>query len=594
MPTYTAPIQDMKFLLNEVLDIEQYSALPKFENAPKDLADDILEAASKFASGVLQPLNMVGDIEGCKRNDDGSVDTPTGFKDAFDQFVENGWPLLGADQEYGGMDLPQVLGIAVSEMMSTANMSFAMYPGLTRGAVEAITAGGTPEQKAKYLPKMSSCEWGGTMNLTESHCGTDLGLLKSKAVPQADGSYKVTGEKIFISSGEHDLTDNIIHMVLARIEGAPAGTKGISLFIVPKVMVNDDGSLGERNSMICSSIEHKMGIHGNSTCTLNFDAATGYLIGEENKGLRLMFIMMNAARLGTGMQGLCQAEAAYQNALEYAKDRLQGRSLTGPKNPDGVADPIIVHPDVRRMLLEQKAFAEGSRAFLYWLSLHNTLEDVATDAAVKEKAGDYMALLTPVAKAYVTDGGYKSATNAQQIFGGHGYIEETGASQFVRDARIAMIYEGANGVQALDLVGRKLALHGGRPLFSFIAELDAFIADNAGDKQLEPFLDGLKGVRENLDEATNWLMENGLSNFDNAGAGSFDFLQLLGLTSMAYMWAKMAKAALAKYGSDDPFYANKLLTGKFFLARILPDAAMHLTKIKSGTEPLMAMSADGF
>ncbi|MBL4616714.1 MAG: acyl-CoA dehydrogenase C-terminal domain-containing protein, partial [Robiginitomaculum sp.] len=424
--------------------------------------------------------------------------------------------------------------------------------------------------------------------------GTDLGLLKSKAVPQADGSYKVTGEKVFISSGEHDLTDNIIHMVLARIEGAPAGTKGISLFIVPKVMVNDDGSLGERNSMICSSIEHKMGIHGNSTCTLNFDAATGYLIGEENKGLRLMFIMMNAARLGTGMQGLCQAEAAYQNALEYAKDRLQGRSLTGPKNPDGVADPIIVHPDVRRMLLEQKAFAEGSRAFLYWLSLHNTLEDVATDAAVKEKAGDYMALLTPVAKAYVTDGGYKSATNAQQIFGGHGYIEETGASQFVRDARIAMIYEGANGVQALDLVGRKLALHGGRPLFSFIAELDAFIADNAGDKQLEPFLDGLKGVRENLDEATNWLMENGLSNFDNAGAGSFDFLQLLGLTSMAYMWAKMAKAALAKYGSDDPFYANKLLTGKFFLARILPDAAMHLTKIKSGTEPLMAMSADGF
>ncbi|MCF6293382.1 MAG: acyl-CoA dehydrogenase C-terminal domain-containing protein [Robiginitomaculum sp.] len=594
MPTYTAPIQDMKFLLNEVLDIEQYSALPRFENAPKDLADDILEAASKFASGVLQPLNMVGDIEGCTRHDDGSVGTPTGFKDAFDQFVENGWPLLGADQEYGGMDLPQVLGIVVSEMMSTANMSFAMYPGLTRGAVEAITAGGTPEQKAKYLPKMSSCEWGGTMNLTESHCGTDLGLLKSKAVPQADGSYKITGEKIFISSGEHDLTDNIIHMVLARIEGAPAGTKGISLFIVPKVMVNDDGSLGERNSMICSSIEHKMGIHGNSTCTLNFDAATGYLIGEENKGLRLMFIMMNAARLGTGMQGLCQAEAAYQNALEYAKDRLQGRSLTGPKNPDGVADPIIVHPDVRRMLLEQKAFAEGARAFLYWLSLHNTLEDVATDEAVKEKAGDYMALLTPVAKAYVTDGGYKSATNAQQIFGGHGYIEETGASQFVRDARIAMIYEGANGVQALDLVGRKLALHGGRPLFSFIAELDAFIADNAGDKQLDPFLDGLKEARENLNEATTWLMENGLSNFDNAGAGSFDFLQLLGLTSMAYMWAKMAKAALVKSGSDDPFYANKLLTGKFFLARILPDAAMHLTKIKSGAEPLMAMSADGF
>jgi len=594
MPTYSAPVRDMKFLLNEVLDISQYSDLPKFKDAPQDLADDILEAAAKFAEGVLQPLNMVGDIEGCTRHDDGSVATPPGFKDAFDQFVENGWPLLGAETEYGGMNLPQVLGIAVSEMMSTANMSFAMYPGLTRGAVEAITAGGTPEQKAKYLPKMSSCEWGGTMNLTEPHCGTDLGLLKSKAVPQADGSYKITGEKIFISSGEHDLTDNIIHMVLARIEGAPAGTKGISLFIVPKVIVNDDGSLGERNSMICSSIEHKMGIHGNSTCTLNFDEATGFLIGEENKGLRLMFIMMNAARLGTGMQGLCQAEAAYQNALSYAKDRLQGRSLTGPKNPDGPADPIIVHPDVRRMLLEQKAFAEGARAFLYWLSLHNTLEDVATDEAVKEKAGDYMALLTPVAKAYVTDGGYKSATNAQQIFGGHGYIEETGASQFVRDARIAMIYEGANGVQALDLVGRKLALHGGRPLFSFIAELDAFIADNARNDELAPFLDGLKDARENLNEATTWLMENGLSNFDNAGAGSFDFLQLLGLTSMAYMWAKMAKAALAKSDSDDPFYANKLHTGRFFLARILPDAAAHLAKIKSGAEPLMAMHADGF
>ncbi len=594
MPTYTAPIQDMKFLLNEVLDISQYSDLPKFENAPEDLADDILEAAAKFASGVLQPLNMVGDIEGCTRHDDGSVSTPSGFKDAFDQFVENGWPLLGAEQEYGGMDLPQVLGIAVSEMMSTANMSFAMYPGLTRGAVEAITAGGTDEQKAKYLPKMSSCEWGGTMNLTEPHCGTDLGLLKTKAIPQDDGSYKITGEKIFISSGEHDLTENIIHMVLARIEGAPAGTKGISLFIVPKVMVNDDGSLGERNSMICSSIEHKMGIHGNSTCTLNFDDATGYLIGEENKGLRLMFVMMNAARLGTGMQGLCQAEAAYQNALEYAKERLQGRSLTGPKNPDGAADPIIVHPDVRRMLLEQKAFAEGARAFLYWLSLHNTLEDVANDDAVKEKAGDYMALLTPVAKAYVTDGGYKSATNAQQIFGGHGYIEETGASQFVRDARIAMIYEGANGVQALDLVGRKLALHGGRPLFSFIAEIDAFIAEHEQNKELAAFLDGLKGAKENLSEATTWLMENGLSNFDNAGAGSHDFLQLLGLTSMAYMWAKMAKAALEKADSDDPFYANKLHTGRFFLARILPDASAHLAKIKSGAEPLMAMSEDGF
>ncbi len=594
MPTYSPPVRDMKFLLNEVLDISQYGHLPRFEEAPRDLADAILEEAAKFAEGVLQPINLSGDEEGCTRNDDGSVTTPSGFKDAFDQFVENGWPLMGAEEQYGGQNLPQVLGIAVSEMFSSANQSFAMYPGLTRGAVEAITAGGTPEQKAKYLPKMSSCEWGGTMNLTESHCGTDLGMLKSKAVPQADGSYKITGEKIFISSGEHDLTDNIIHMVLARIEGAPAGTKGISLFIVPKVMVNEDGSLGERNSMICSSIEHKMGIHGNSTCTLNFDEATGYLIGEENKGLRLMFVMMNAARLGTGMQGLCQAEAAYQNASAYAKDRIQGRSLTGPKNPDGPADPIIVHPDVRRMLLEQKAFAEGARAFLYWLSLHNTLEDVSDDEATKEKAGDYMALLTPVAKAYVTDGGYKSATNAQQVFGGHGYIEETGASQFVRDARIAMIYEGANGVQALDLVGRKLAMHGGRPLFSFIAELDAFIADNGGNAELDPFLDGLKGAREALNESTTWLMENGLTNFDNAGAGSHDFLQLLGLTCLSYMWAKMAKVALAQGDSDDPYYANKLHTGRFFLARMLPDIGSHLAKIKSGADPLMAMAEDGF
>lgn len=594
MPTYSAPVRDMKFLLNEVLDISQYGHLPRFEEAPKDLADAILEEAAKFAEGVLQPINLSGDEEGCTRHDDGSVSTPKGFKAAFDQFVENGWPLLGAEPQYGGQNLPQVLGIACSEMFSAANQSFAMYPGLTRGAVEAITVGGTPEQKAKYLPKMSSCEWGGTMNLTESHCGTDLGLLKSKAVPQADGSYKITGEKIFISSGEHDLTDNIIHMVIARIEGAPSGTKGISLFIVPKIMVNEDGSLGERNSMICSSIEHKMGIHANSTCTLNFDGATGYLIGEANKGLRLMFVMMNAARLGTGMQGLCQAEAAYQNALAYAKDRIQGRSLTGPKNPDGPADPIIVHPDVRRMLLEQKAFIEGSRAFLYWLSLHNTLEDVSDDDVLREKAGDYMALLTPVAKAYVTDGGYQCATHAQQIFGGHGYIEETGASQFVRDARIAMIYEGANGVQALDLVGRKLAMHGGRPLISFGAEIDGFIDENTGNAELEPFLDGLKTSHEQLNEATSWLMENGLSNFDNAGAGSHDFLQLLGLTSMAYMWAKMAKVALVNADSDDPFYANKLLTGKFFLARILPNAAAHLVKIKSGAEPLMTMTADGF
>jgi 3-(methylsulfanyl)propanoyl-CoA dehydrogenase len=593
MPSYTPPVRDMKFLLHEMLEIEQYADLPKFSEAPRDLADAIMDEAAKFAEGVLQPLNQVGDQKGCVRNDDGSVTTPPGFKDAFDQFVQNGWPLLGADPEFGGQGLPGVLGIAVSEMMSTANTSFAMYPGLTRGAVEAILAGGTDEQKQKYLPKMTACEWGGTMNLTEPHCGTDLGLLKTKAVPQADGTYQITGQKIFISSGEHDLTDNIIHMVLARIEGAPAGTKGISLFIVPKFMVNEDGTLGERNGVSCGSIEHKMGIHGNSTCTMNFDDAKGFLIGEENKGLRLMFVMMNAARLGTGMQGLCQSEASYQNAVTYAKDRLQGRSLTGPKNPDGPADPIIVHPDVRRMLLEHKSVTEGCRAFLYWTALHGDLEDLSPDEKVREKAGDYMALMTPVIKAYLTDRGYHNATNAQQIYGGHGYIEEWGMSQFVRDARIGMIYEGANGVQALDLVGRKLAMHGGRPIMTFIGELDAFIAEHENDEGMKPFIEGMRTSRERLNTAVTWLMENSLSNFDNAGAGSHDFLHLFALTALSYMWAKMAKVALAKNG-DEPYYAAKLKTGAFFLSHVLPATASHLARIEAGAENLMALDASEF
>lgn len=593
MPTYSPPVQDMKFLLHEVLDIAQYGELEKFNEAPRDLADAILDEAAKFAQGVLQPLNQIGDQKGCVRNDDGSVTTPPGFKEAFDQFVENGWPLLGAEQEWGGQGLPGVLGIAVSEMMSTANTAFAMYPGLTRGAVEAILAGGTDAQKQKYLPNMTSCAWGGTMNLTEPHCGTDLGLLKTKAVPQADGSYAITGQKIFISSGEHDLTDNIIHMVLARIEGAPEGTKGISLFIVPKFMVGDDGALGARNGVSCGSIEHKMGIHGNSTCTMNFDDATGFLIGEANKGLRLMFVMMNAARLGTGMQGLCQSEASYQNAVSYAKERIQGRSLTGPKNADGPADPIIVHPDVRRMLLESKSVTEGCRAFLYWTALQGDLEELATDDKVREKAGDYMALLTPVIKAYLTDRGYYNATNAQQIYGGHGYIEEWGMSQFVRDARIGMIYEGANGVQALDLVGRKLAMHGGRPIMSFIGELDAFIVEHKDVDGLGPYIDGLSAAREDLNTATMWLMENSMSNFDNAGAASHEFLHLFALTALSYMWARMAKTALAKTG-DEPFYAAKLKTGAFFLSHVLPATKLHLGKIEVGADTLMALTVDEF
>ena len=593
MPSYTAPVRDMQFLLHEVLDIAQYGDLPKFSEAPRDLADAILDEAAKFAQGVLQPLNQIGDEKGCVRHEDGSVTTPPGFKDAFDQFVENGWPLLGADPEFGGQGLPGVLGIAVSEMMSTANTAFAMYPGLTRAAVEAIQAGGTKEQKQKYLPKMVPCHWGGTMNLTEPHCGTDLGLLKTKAVPQPDGSYHITGQKIFISSGEHDLTDNIIHMVLARIEGAPEGTKGISLFIVPKFLVKEDGSLGERNGVMCGSIEHKMGIHGNSTCTMNYDDATGYLIGKENKGLRLMFVMMNAARLGTGMQGLCQSEVSYQNAVTYAKDRLQGRSLTGPKNPDGPADPIIVHPDVRRMLLEAKSVTEGCRAFLYWTALHGDLEDLCPDEKVRQRSADYMALMTPVVKAYMTDRGYYNATNAQQVYGGHGYIEEWGMSQFVRDARIGMIYEGANGVQALDLVGRKLAMHGGRPIMTFFAELDGFIADHDGDEGLKPFIDGMRTARERLNAATTWLMENSLSDFDNAGAGSMAFLHLFALTALSYMWAKMAKVALAKKGKE-PFYETKLKTGRFFLDHVLPETEVHLARVQAGAASLMALSADEF
>ncbi len=593
MPTYSPPVRDMKFLLHEVLEIAQYGDLPGFDEAPQDLADAILDEAAKFAEGVLQPLNQIGDQKGCVRNDDGSVTTPPGFKDAFDQFVENGWPLLGAEAEWGGQGLPGVLGIAVGEMMSTANTAFAMYPGLTRGAVEAILAGGTDAQKQTYLPNMTSCKWGGTMNLTEPHCGTDLGLLKTKAVPQADGTYAITGQKIFISSGEHDLTENIIHMTLARIEGAPEGTKGISLFIVPKFMVNDDGSLGVRNGVSCGSIEHKMGIHGNSTCTMNFDDAKGFLIGEENKGLRLMFVMMNAARLGTGMQGLCQSEASYQNAVTYAKERIQGRSLTGPKNADGPADPIIVHPDVRRMLLEHKSVTEGCRAFLYWTALHGDLEEISPDEKVREKAGDYMALLTPVIKAYLTDRGYYNATNAQQIYGGHGYIEEWGMSQFVRDARIGMIYEGANGVQALDLVGRKLAMHGGRPIMTFLGELDAFIADNQDDAALKPFIDGLANARADLNTATTWLMENSLSNFDNAGAASHEFLHLFALTSLAYMWARMAKVSLPKANAE-PFYATKIKTGAFFLSHVLPATKLHLQKIEAGADTLMALAADEF
>lgn len=597
MPTYKAPLREYRFLLREVLELDRYSNLPGFADAPMDVIEQVLEEGAKFCEEVLAPLNKVGDEHGCTRREDGSVETPPGFKQAYDRFVEAGWPSLSSDPEYGGQGLPHIVALAWNEMVASANMAFGMYPGLSHGAYEAIHRHGSEEQKKLYLPKLVSGEWTGTMNLTEPHCGTDLGLLRTKAVPHADGAYRITGQKIFISAGEHDLAANIVHLVLARIEGAPAGTKGISLFIVPKYLVNPDGSLGARNGVVCGKIEEKMGIHGNSTCVLDYDDAVGYLVGQENKGLAAMFTMMNVARLGVGLQGLAQSEAAYQNAVAYAKQRLQGRSITGAKNPDGPADPIVVHPDIRRMLMDAKAFNEGARAFAFWTAIQGDLLLVSPDDKVREKAEDYMGLMTPVIKSYLTDQGYRNATNAQQVFGGHGYIEEHGMSQFVRDARIAMIYEGANGIQALDLVGRKLGANGGRAIFAFFNEIDDFVHAHEDDAELRDFVEALKGAKAQLQDATMWLMQNGMSNFDNAGAASHDYLNLFGLTALAYMWALQAKAALnAKKngGAGDPYYDSKLATGRYFLARMLPDAGAHLAKLKSGAAPVMALSAEAF
>ncbi|MGD9980632.1 MAG: acyl-CoA dehydrogenase C-terminal domain-containing protein [Hyphomonadaceae bacterium] len=597
MPTYTAPLREYRFLLNDVLDIGRYSNLPTFSDAPLDLIDQVLEEGAKFCEGVLAPLNKVGDEHGCTRKDDGSVETPPGFKDAYRQFVDAGWPALSSDPAYGGQGMPHVVALAWNEMVASSNMAFGMYPGLSHGAYAAIHHHGSDTQRQTYLPKLVTGEWTGTMNLTEPHCGTDLGMLRTKAIPQADGSYRITGQKIFISAGEHDLASNIIHLVLARIEGAPQGTKGISLFIVPKFLLDKDGNPGERNGVVCGKIEEKMGIHGNSTCVLNYDDAVGYLIGAENKGLHAMFTMMNVARLGVGLQGLSQSEVAYQNGVAYAKDRLQGRSITGAKNPDGPADPIIVHPDIRRMLMDAKAFNEAARAFTFWTAIHGDLLEVSPDDKVREKAEDYMGLMTPVIKSYLTDKGYANATNCQQIFGGHGYIEEHGMSQFVRDARITMIYEGANGIQGLDLVGRKLGANGGRAIFAFFNELDDFVHNHEDDADLKEFVDAVKGAKAQLQDGTMWLMQNGMTNFDNAGAASHDYLNLFGLTALSYMWALQAKAALAakKNGAaGDPYYDTKLATGRYFLTRMLPDAGAHLAKLKSGAGPVMALSAEAF
>ncbi|MEJ2816546.1 MULTISPECIES: acyl-CoA dehydrogenase C-terminal domain-containing protein [unclassified Caulobacter] len=595
--TYQPPVREHAFILRDVLNIDQHGNLPGFADAPFETVEQILEAAAQFTGEVLAPLNHVGDKQGCVWNSDFTVKTPDGFKEAYKQLCEGGWTGLGSDPTYGGQGLPHVVNLAFSEMSSSANMAFSMYPGLAHGAYSAIHTGGTDAQKETYLPKMISGEWTGTMNLTEPHCGTDLGLLRTKAVPQGDGSYKITGQKIWISAGEHDMSDNIVHLVLARIEGAPAGVKGISLFIVPKFFPKEDGSVGARNEGVkCVGLEEKMGIHGNATCVMQYDDAVGYLIGEENSGLKLMFVMMNEARLGVGLQGIAQAEAAYQAAAAFAKDRLQGRSLTGPKNPDGPADPILVHPDVRRMLLQSKALIEGGRAFLFWTALHGDLAHSHPDEAVRTKAEDYMGLMTPVLKGYLTDKGFQVCSDAMQVHGGSGFTEHFPASQYLRDVRIALIYEGTNGVQALDLVGRKLASKGGRGVMTFFQEIDQFIGENDGDAELKPFIDALAGVKAQLQDGTMWLMQNGLQNPDNAGAASTDYMHLFGLTGLAYMWALMVKAANAKIaaGSTDPFFTTKIVTAKFFIERILPDAGAHLAKLKTGSATLMALPAEAF
>src|SRR5246127_3436850 len=596
MPIYKAPVGDMNFLFNDVFQIDRYDNLPGFSDASSDVREAILGEAAKLAEEVLQPLNRVGDLEGCKRADDGSVTTPKGFKDAFKQVAEGGWLGRSPPTEFGGQGLPVMLSQAVNEFQISANMAFSMYGGLTMGATAALLVHGSPEQKKTYVPKMIAGEWTGTMNLTEPHCGTDLGLLRTKAVRQADGSFKITGTKIFISPGEHDMADNIIHLVLARIEGAPSGIKGVSLFVVPKFLVKPDGSLGARNGVTCRSLAHQMGIHGNSTCVMNYDGATGWLIGEENKGMQGMFVMMNEARLGVAVQGLAQSEVAYQNAAAYARDRLQGRAISGAKAPDKPADPIIVHPDVRRTLLTIRAFNEAARAMAVWTALKGDVAHRSQDPKDRQAADDHMGLMTPILKGFLTETGFANAVQAQQMYGGHGYIAEQGMEQFVRDARIAMIYEGANGIQALDLVGRKLPRDGGRAVMAFFAEVGAFAKEHGADEAMKPYVAPLSTALGHLQQATTWLMQNAMTKPDNAGAAAPDYMHLFGYTVLGYSWARMAKVAQDKIagGGTTPYLTTKLVTGRFFMERMLPETSVHLARIQTGCATTMELAAEAF
>ncbi len=596
MPVYAAPLENIRFVLHDVLNASQIASLPGYGEVTTDLMDSIIEEAGKISAEVLFPINQSGDKEGCKY-ENGVVRTPKGFKEAYQTFIEGGWTGLSADPAYGGMGMPAMLNTVIQELLCSSNMAFAMYPGLSQGAYEALYQFGTDEQKKLYLPKIVQGVWSGTMCLTEPHCGTDLGLIKTKAIPNADGSVNITGTKIFISAGEHDLTENIIHLVLAKLPDAPDGVKGISLFVVPKFLPKEDGSVGERNGVRCGSIEHKMGIHGNATCVINLDDAKGWLVGEKHKGLRAMFTMMNAARLGVAMQGLGVAEIAYQNGVNYAKERLQMRSLTGTKAPDKPADPIIVHPDVRRMLLTGKAVTEGMRVASYWTGMNLDIAHKAEDPKVRQAADDLVALLTPILKAYQTDMGSEIANLTVQIYGGHGYIWEHGVEQYVRDARIAQIYEGTNGIQALDLVGRKMGQGYGRLLRRLFHPLQAFLEEEMNDQKMQEYVLPLMKAFGKLQQSTAMIAQKGMKNPDEAGAASSDYLRQFALVVLGYMWCKMVKAShkkLAEGAGNKDFYETKLKTARFFFARMLPEAEGRARMVLAGADSIMAPTEGEF